>query len=272
MRTPSKKCRISFSVQVAALIRAIGTQTVQRVPMAAATVTHDAVDVTSEEEGVVMPISRWRALLAGTLCALFVGVYAIGAAKRENLAVPQGEQHKAWEQGAMQKWAGPGLAHPEELDEIDPADWNVDDVRTLYPVTGTARVTAEQEDQFEEVHGIIQKWSEEIADDKVMKALNYHSFSASKPKGHLDHFQFLWTHDWAAQYWYSDKTQDAPLGCLLDSLLMHRHYKDKLDHLQLPSRKKAYYVIKPRSEFHKTAQKLFNTADKAATQDEAAKQ
>jgi hypothetical protein len=243
--------------------------------MAAAMAFHDRVfleegsskqhpdGVTSEEERTVRSIPSWRAMFVGATCIAFLVTFStFVTAKHEQLEVPQESQHHDWEQWAMQSWVGPGSAHSKQPDDFQLADWDVSEVRTLHPASGTARNEAGA-DKSEEVQGIIQKWSEEVADEKTLKSLQYFEGSAKKKKGELDYFQIIFTHDWACEYFFSEKDKDAPLGLLLDSLLMHRHYKDELNFLKLPDKTKAYYVIKPRSKFVKPAQELMDKIEKS---------
>jgi len=79
-----------------------------------------------------------------------------------------------------------------------------------------------------------------------------------KPTGELDHFQCLYTADWAAFYFYSDGDKDAPIVFLLDGIIMHKHYGDKLEWLPIPGNKKAYYSVKPKAEYSAGLQSLMN--------------
>lgn len=224
--------------------------------------------MTSEDERIMQPMTRGRLLFAGMSCvALVVGSCALvlsttqlgsGAAKPGKPEFQPGLHYSAWAQEAIQRWLDPGLAHPPKhvLDfQLD--DWEWSEELTLQADTGTARINAGS-DKSAEVQGVIQEWSEDGTAKEVMKEMKYCGAVAKDPTGELDHIQLLFTSDWAAVYHFSDKEADAPLIFMLDGLIMHKHYNDKLDWLPLPGKKKAFYAIKPRSEMPKGIQSIMD--------------
>jgi len=225
--------------------------------------------MTSEDETTMRPMTRGRLLFAGMLCvALVVGSCALvlsttqlasGAAKPGKPEFQQGLHHSLGAQEAIQRWLDPGLAHPPKhaLDfQLD--DWEWSEELTLRAGTGTARINAGS-DKSAEVQGVIQEWSEDGTADTVLKEMKFVTASAKDPKGQLDHIQLLFTSDWAAVYHFSNKEEFAtPLVFMLDGLIMHKHYNDKLDWLPVPGKKKAFYAIKPRSEMPKYLQSVMD--------------
>jgi hypothetical protein len=222
--------------------------------------------LTSEDE---RKSPRWQKLLAVATCvALLVSCVALGRATAHlgsgwvQLAqpqMPQGLQQKEWEQAAVQRWSDLGPVHPKpgHLEELHLADWEVNDARTLHIGSGAAR----KQDGAEmpaELQGIIQTWSERETANGVIQTAKYKGGSAKQPTGELDHFQCLYTADWAAFYFFSDGDKDAPIVFLLDGIIMHKHYGDKLEWLPIPGNKKAYYSVKPKAEYHADLQAIMN--------------
>jgi len=201
--------------------------------------------LTSEDERTS---PRWQKLLAVATCsALLVSFGALGRATAQldfgwvqlaQTQMPQGLQHKEWEQTAIQPSSDLGPVHPKpvHLEVLHLADWKFSDACTLHVGSGARKqVGAEMP---AELHGIIQTWSEQETAKGVLQTAKYKGGSAKKPTGELDHIRCLYTADWAAFYFVSDGDKDAPIVFLLDGLIMHKHYGDKLEWLPRPRRQK----------------------------------
>lgn len=210
---------------------------------------------------------NWQKLLVKLACgSLLVGFFALGrataqfgsgAAQPAQPEMPQGLQHKQWEQSAIQRWSdlGPVQPKPEHLEDIQISDWKLSDVKTLHVGKGAARNQVGA-DTPSELRNIIQTWSEQATADDVIKTAKYVGGSAKQPQGELDHFQCLYTPDWAAFYFFSDGDKDAPIVFMLDGIIMHKHYGDKLEWLPIPGGKKAFYSVKPKAEYQANLQAL----------------
>jgi len=214
----------------------------------------------SEDERAMPANPSWQKLLVKlTGGALLVSFFALGratahfgsgAAQPAQPEMPQGLQHKQWEQSAIQRWSdlGPVQPKPEHLEDMQISDWKLTDVRTYHVRNGAARNQVGA-DMPAELRGIIQTWSEQSTAADVAKTAKFVGGSAKEPTGELDHFQCLYTPDWAAFYFFSDGDKDAPIVFLMDGIIMHKHYDTKLEWLRIPGGKKAYYSIKPKAEY-----------------------
>ena len=208
------------------------------------------------------PTARWRLLLAGmsgvallvSLCAIWVSNAQLGS----GAAKPEKPELSAGAQETIQRWLDTGSAQPpKHVVDFQPDDWEWSDVRTLHAGSGTARINAGS-DKSEEVHGIIQEWSEVETAKQVIKEIKYIGGSAKDCTGELDHVQMLFTNTWGAVYFFSEKDKDAPLVFMLDGLIMHKHYNDKLEWLPIPGNKKAYYTIQQRCYLPKEIRDLMD--------------
>ena len=219
------------------------------------------------------PLARWRLLLAGmssvaliaVFCAIVVSTAQLGsgAAKAGKPELQGPQQNNAWAQDAIQRWLNPDSAQPpKHVVDFQPDYWEWGETRTLHADSSTVAHINAGADKSEEVPGVIQEWTEVATAKAVIKELKYVGGSAKDPTGVLDHIQLLFTSDWAAVYFFSDKDKDAPLVFMLDGLIMHKHYNDKLKCLPVPGKKKAYYMIKPRSEFPKGIKAIMDKKDR----------
>jgi len=220
------------------------------------------------------PLARWRLLLAGMssvaliaiFCAIVVSTVQLGsgAAKAGKPELQGPQQKNDWAQEAMQRWLNPGSAQPpKHVVDLQPDDWEWSETRTMHADSGRAHINAGSDKSEEEVPGVIQEWSEVATAKAVIKELKYFGGSAKEPTGQLDHIQILFTSDWAAVFYFSDKAHfKLPIVFMLDGLIMHKHYNDKLGWLPVPGKKKAYYSIKPRAEFKKGLQGIMDKKDR----------
>ena len=173
--------------------------------------------MTSEDERAMRPLARWRLLLAGMssvaliaiFCAIVVSTAQLGsgAAKAGKPELQEPQQNNAWAQEAIQRWLDPGSAQPpKHVVDFQPDDWEVSEVRTLHPDSGTARINAGS-DKSEEIPGVIQEWTEVDTAKAIIKETKYFGGSAKDPTGSLYHIQMLFTHTWGDVYFFFGERQ-----------------------------------------------------------------